>query len=167
MDQNKNHDHNSFFKGLIVWDHDGTLVNTEVREFTLFPGIKELLTDLKKIGFEHALWTARPRNSTLESIRRLEIASFFGEIFCYDDGPSKPSPYGLQRVSHGISKRDMLHIGDSLSDIEGASAFGVDVIAACWYSARNLDQFRKMTPLIAMTVDDCRQIIAKKFNVQF
>lgn len=165
MDQNRKQAIKSF-SGLIVWDHDGTLVNTDVRDFALFPGINELLFDLKNIGFDLAIWTSRPRASTLASIKRLEIAPFFGEIFCYDDGPSKPSPFGLQRVSDGRDKGEVLHIGDSLGDIEGAHAFGVDVIAACWYSSRNLDQYKKMTPLVAMKVNDCRSLIAKKFNVQ-
>lgn len=152
--------------GLIVWDHDGTLVNTELRSFALFPGIAELLLDLKNIGFELSIWTARPRNSTIESIKRLEIAEFFGEIYCYDDGPSKPNPSGLQKVSDGWAKNKIIHIGDSMSDLEGARAFGVDVIGACWYSSRNLSEFKKLSPLTAMKVDDCRAIIASKFKVE-
>ena len=32
--------------GIIVFDHDGTLVNTDTPDFRVFPGIKELLVDL-------------------------------------------------------------------------------------------------------------------------
>lgn len=166
MDQNKFHGGPENSRGLIVWDHDGTLVNTNLREFQLFPGVRELLFDLKNNGFDLAVWTSRPRASTLASLKRLEIAPFFGEIHCYDDGLAKPHPEGLIRVSSGHHKEKILHIGDSLSDIEGAKAFGVDVIGALWYSTRQLKEFSEMTPLIAMKVDDCREIIEKKFNVR-
>jgi phosphoglycolate phosphatase len=151
--------------GLIIWDHDGTLVNTELREFELFPGIREILFDLKNIGFELAIWTARPRASTIASIKRLEIAPFIGEIYCYDDGLPKPHPQGLIKVSGAFPKSRILHIGDSMTDVEGALAFGVDVIGACWYSSALKDSFKAMTPLVAMKVDDCRELISKKFNV--
>ncbi len=168
MDQKNIHGQSNHLnnRGLIIWDHDGTLVNTDFREFQLFPGVRDLLFDLKNLGFELAIWTARPRASTINSIKKLEIAPLFGNIFCYDDGPSKPHPQGLIQVSAGYAKEKIIHIGDSPSDIEGATAFGVDVIGALWYSSRHLEQFKKMTPLLANKVDDCRSIIAKKFNVQ-
>lgn len=160
MDQNKLH-----HPGLIIWDHDGTLVNTELREFELFPGIREILFDLKNIGFDLAIWTNRPRASTLASIKRLEIAAFIGEIYCYDDGLPKPNAQGLIKVSGDFPKSRVLHIGDSMGDVEGALSFGVDVIGACWYSSALKDSFRARTPLVAMKVDDCREMISKKFNV--
>ncbi len=36
---------------LIIFDHDGTLMHTETRQFTLFPKMKELILDLKDQGF--------------------------------------------------------------------------------------------------------------------
>ncbi len=167
MTQNNYTKNTTEFKGLIIWDHDGTLVNTDAHTFTLFKGVKEILLDLKGLGFEMAIWTARPRASTLESLKNLEIVDFFGEIYCYDDGPSKPHPEGLQKLVKGRDKKHVLHIGDSRSDIAGAHSFGVDVIAACWYSARNVNEFKKMTSLIAMQVSDCQKIIAEKFNVKW
>jgi len=161
MDQDKLH-----IPGLIIWDHDGTLVNTELREFELFPGIREILFDLKNIGFELAIWTNRPRASTLASIKRLEIAPFIGEIYCYDDGLPKPNTQGIIKVSGNFPKSQILHIGDSMGDIEGARAFGVDVIGACWYSSTLKESFEAQTPFVAMKVDDCRAMIEKKFNVK-
>lgn len=154
-------------KNLIIFDHDGTLVFTEKPEFTLFPGIRELLLDLEKAGFEMAVWTARPRQSTLQSLKRLDIAQFFREIYTSDDGLSKPHPMGLFKVSSGLEKSHMLHIGDSLSDIDGARNFGIEVIAACWNNAFQVETFKKKTMHVALAVEDCRKIIAQKFNVIF
>ena len=151
--------------GMIIFDHDGTLVNTDVPDFRLFPGIKELLVDLGKLRFEMSVWTARSHRSTVESLKAQEIAGFFGEIYGHDDGMSKPHPMGLLKISQGIEKGNLLHIGDSVGDIEGAKAFGIDVIAACWNSTNQVDIFKRKTPYLAMTPADCRKIIAKKFNV--
>jgi phosphoglycolate phosphatase len=152
-------------KKLIIFDHDGTLVFTEKPEFSLFPGIKELLVDLEQSGFSLAVWTARPRSSTLRSLKQLEIASFFGELYCSDDGPGKPHPMGLLKVSHGFEKENILHIGDSLSDIEGARSFGIEVIAACWNSTFQVETFKQKTPHVALKVGDCKKIISEKFKL--
>ncbi len=151
--------------GMIIFDHDGTLVNTDVPDFKLFDGIKELLVDLSEAGFEMSVWTARSHRSTVESLKRLEVASFFWEIYGHDDGLSKPHPMGLTKITEGFEKKNLLHIGDSVGDLEGAGSFGIDVIAACWNSTNQVEIFKRKTPFLAMTPDDCRNIISQKFNV--
>ncbi|MBC7427329.1 MAG: HAD family hydrolase [Bacteriovorax sp.] len=151
--------------GMIIFDHDGTLVNTNEPDFKLFSGIKELLVDLDQAGFEMSVWTARGHRSTLESLKTLQIASYFWEIYGHDDGLSKPHPAGLAKISEGFGKDKLLHIGDSVGDLEGAAAFGIDVIAACWNSTNQVETFKRKTSFLAMMPDDCRKIIAAKFNV--
>lgn len=150
---------------MIIFDHDGTLVDTDVPDFKLFDGIKELLVDLSRAGFEMSVWTARSHRSTAESLERLEIASYFWEIYGNDDGFPKPNPWGLAKITEGFEKKNLLHVGDSVGDLEGASAFGIDVIAACWNSTNQVEIFKRKTPFLAMTPDDCRKIISDKFNV--
>lgn len=150
---------------MVVFDHDGTLVCTETPEFRLFPGIKELLVDLVKNDFHISVWTARPHKSTVESLKRLGIAEYIGEIYGCDDGIGKPHPVGLMKVTQGIEKENLIHIGDSLGDLDGAKAFGIPVIAACWNSTIQVEIFRAKTPFIAMTPADCRPIIESHFNV--
>ena len=150
---------------MIIFDHDGTLVNTDLPDFKLFTGIKELLVDLSNAGFVLSVWTARSHRSTVESLKHLEIAPYFSEIYGHDDGLPKPHPMGLRKITEGFEKNNLLHIGDSLGDLEGASAFGIDVIAACWNSTNQVEIFKRKTPFLAMTPDDCRNIVAHKFNV--
>ncbi len=150
---------------MIIFDHDGTLVNTDVPDFKLFTGIKELLVDLSNAGFELAIWTARGHRSTVESLKRLEINSYFGEIYGHDDGLSKPNAMGLTKITEGLDKKNVLHIGDSIGDLDGALAFGIDVIAACWNSTNQVEIFRRKTPFLAMTPAECRNIISEKFKI--
>ena len=151
--------------GHIIFDHDGTLVNTDVSPYTLFAGIRELLIDLKTGGFELYIWTARPRRSVLETINKLEIAHFFTDIFCYDDGIPKPNPAGLQKLTGGIAKNEILHIGDSMTDLEGAHAYGIEVVAACWNSPDQVDKYVDIADYTALDLNQCREIIKGKFYV--
>ena len=151
--------------GYVVFDHDGTLVDTSAHPYELFGGMKDFLTELKNLGFVLYVWTARPRRSTLEITKRLEISQYFDEYFCFDDGLPKPHSEGLSKLCDGIDKNKILHIGDSLSDIDGAKAFGIEVVAACWGDLNLLDKFQPLANYTASSLDECRSIIKGKFHV--
>jgi phosphoglycolate phosphatase len=154
-------------KGHIIFDHDGTLVDTNKSPFVLFKGVRELLQELKARHFELFIWTARPRRSTIESIKRLEISRYFTEIYCFDDGIPKPHPMGPAELTAGVPKEEILHIGDSLTDFDGAHAFGIEVIAACWNAPDQVQKYAQFADYTALTIDECRQIIEKKFERKF
>ena len=151
--------------GHIIFDHDGTLVNTDSSPYFLFKGMREFLIELKSLDFQLSIWTARPRRSTLESLKLFGINSFFTEIFCYDDGLPKPHPMGLNMLTEGIEKKEILHIGDSLSDIEGAHAFGIEVVAACWNNPVLVKKYAEIADYTALDLVECRSIIKRKFYV--
>lgn len=151
--------------GHIIFDHDGTLVKTDVFPYLLFDGIRELLSDLKKSGFELYVWTSRPRSSTQESLKRFEIQQFFTEIYCYDDGLPKPSPMGLIKLTDGIAKDKILHIGDSFGDLEGARAYGIQAVLACWNNPDQVNNYKEFADFTALDLLELRQIIKGKFYV--
>lgn len=151
--------------GHIIFDHDGTLVNTEIYPYILFGGMRELLVELKSQGFELYIWTARPRRSVIKTTKNLNIGNFFKDIFCYDDGIPKPNPMGLSKLTEGISKNEILHIGDSMTDIEGAKAFGIEVVAACWNNPSQVNKYQNIADYTALDLNQCREIIKGKFYV--
>jgi phosphoglycolate phosphatase len=151
--------------GHIIFDHDGTLVKTDVNPYLLFDGIHEILIELKSLGFELYVWTSRPRKSTIESLKKHEIQHFFTELYCYDDGYSKPNPIGLEHLTSGIPKKSILHIGDSLTDLEGARAYGIEVVLACWNSRDQVNKYSNLADFTALNVSELRNIIKGKFNV--
>jgi len=153
------------YKGHIIFDHDGTLVDTENRSFLLFLGVANLLRFLVNEDFKLSIWTARPRRSTLEIINHLEIASYFSQIYCSDDGPPKPDPAGLAQLTKGFSKEQCLHIGDSPGDFQGAHDFGIQVVAACWNNVFTVEKYSKLADYTALNLEDCKKIIKGKFNV--
>ncbi len=151
--------------GHIIFDHDGTLVNTDFTPFTLFTGMRELLRDLKVLNFELYVWTSRPRRSTVESLKKQEIANFFTDIYCFDDGIPKPHTMGLKILTDGVPKDQILHIGDSMTDIEGAKAYGIEVIAACWNSPDQVEKYSQLADCTAININDCKNFIKRKFHV--
>lgn len=139
--------------GYIIFDHDGTLVDTTKSPYLLFDGMRELLTDLKAQGFELFIWTARPRKSVLSILKKLDIASFFTDIYCYDDGLPKPNIMGLKKLTEGIEKKEILHIGDSLSDIDGAHNYEIEVIAACWNNLNQVEKYQGVADYMALDLN--------------
>lgn len=154
---------NDLVKGHIIFDHDGTLVKFSNGQVQLFPGMLDFLQELKLLNFNLYIWTARPRSSVLQIMNKLNITEFFTEIYCYDDGMPKPDVEGLEKLTAGIKKNTILHIGDSLTDIEGAEEYGVEVVAACWNDPDQKNSFKKITPLVAVTIEECREIIRGKY----
>lgn len=115
----------------IVFDCDGTLVDTTQLKYSLFPGIKELLHALS-LDSKLYVWTARDRKSTLRILKELGIISYFESICTIDDALAKPHISGLVEMVADVPKSSVCVIGDSSNDIIGAKNFGVKSIGAVW-----------------------------------
>lgn len=115
----------------IIFDCDGTLIDTSGPKFQLFPGISELVQELAP----HCLlyvWTARGRSSTLRILEELGIYSYFDSFSTVDDSIPKPHIAGLVDLVGKASKESICIIGDSSNDMLGAKNFGVLAIGAMW-----------------------------------
>ena len=73
----------------VVFDCDGTLVDTSSSKYKLFPGIKELLHELSSECLLY-VWTARGRSSTLRILEELGVISYFDSFSTVDDHFPKP-----------------------------------------------------------------------------
>ncbi len=116
----------------IVFDHDGTLVDTRGVP-VLFPGIEKLLTDLSSRQVDLYLWSLRPRASLVRITKELAIYNYFRDLRGSDDGHNpKPHPEGLRDLLFGYEYDKVCHVGDGVGDFSGASALKIPFIAACW-----------------------------------
>lgn len=115
----------------IVFDCDGTLVDTSTLKYQLYPGIKELVTDLAQDSVLY-VWTARDRKSTLRILSELGIHQYFESICTVDDALPKPHVSGLLSLVGHADKNSVCVIGDTSNDILGAKGFGVKSIGAVW-----------------------------------
>jgi phosphoglycolate phosphatase len=128
----------SFTMKHIVFDCDGTLVDTSTFRYKLFPGIKELLAELSSGNLLY-VWTARDRLSTLRILDELGVLQYFDSVSTISDAPPKPHIGGLLTLLGRTTRSSICVIGDSSNDILGAKSFGVLAIGAVWNPATNAD----------------------------
>jgi phosphoglycolate phosphatase len=115
----------------VIFDCDGTLIDTSKGKYTLFPGIKELILELSKDCLLY-VWTARGRQSTLRILEEAGVHSYFNSICTADDSLPKPHIAGLLELVGDTPKESICVIGDTSYDILGAKNFGVLSIGAIW-----------------------------------
>ena len=127
----------------IVFDCDGTLIDPSLKDRPLYPGILDLLSDLKQQGHQLFVWTARDCLSTLRILKDNQVLSFFEEVMTIDDALAKPSPEGLEKMLSKKDKKSICVIGDSPADILGARHFGVMSIGALWNKFTREEELRE------------------------
>ena len=115
----------------VIFDCDGTLIDTSTAKYKLFPGIKELLSELSPHCMLY-VWTARGRSSTLRILEELGVYSYFDRFCTVDDSLPKPHVAGLIDLVGKAPKASICVIGDSSNDMLGAKNFGVMAIGAAW-----------------------------------
>lgn len=116
----------------VVFDHDGTLVDTSGLRRFLYPGIKDLLETLSQNGIPMYVWTARGKASTEKILKELNAIKYFEDICGGDTATMKPSSEGLEYLLPDISPENVIVIGDSMGDIIGAKSFGARAMGALW-----------------------------------
>ncbi len=81
-------------------------------DLTAFPGVPEMLADLKQAGFTLALVTSRRQDSTFDSLRRIGIADMFELMRTRYEGTERcPDEKGLQDVRViGTTKQATCHV---------------------------------------------------------
>lgn len=143
----------------IVFDCDGTLVDTSGTKYKLYSGVKECLMALSADCIFY-IWTARGRTSTLRILDELGIRAFFESISTPDDHFTKPHVEGLIHLVGHVPKSSICVIGDSSSDILGAKNFGVLAIGANWNPEASADHLRDAgADFIVSHPEECSRII--------
>lgn len=102
---------------------------------TIFPGIKELLADLKEAGYVLGIVTSRTRESALRYMDMFGITSYFSDLVTCDDTTvhkPNPEPILLAMSKLGASAEESIMIGDSPFDIKCANNAGVDSVMVNW-----------------------------------
>ncbi len=95
------------------------------RSAILFPGVSELLVELKNYKIKTGIFTRNCR-----AVVNLVVKNFnldFDMLVTREDAPAKPDPAGIRKfLSHwGIDKHELLFVGDFRFDIECGKKAGV------------------------------------------
>lgn len=101
----------------------------------LFPGIKEVLADLKDAG--HSLYVVSSKGSaSLErNLDKLAISQYFTDLIGSDLVDNyKPAPDGILKLvdKYQLDKQQAVMIGDAVFDLQMGKRAGVNTAAAGW-----------------------------------
>jgi len=129
----------------------------------LFSGAREILSELsKRDDIVLGVATGKSRRGVDNLFERENLAQYFYNIQTADDAPSKPHPGMIEQAmaDTGISKHNVLMIGDTTFDIEMARNADVGAVGVCWgYHEEHLltragahsliSEFHEITALVA------------------
>lgn len=99
----------------------------------LFPGIRELLDQLRAQGFTWGIVTNKTEVLTWPMVRHLGLQAYCRVVVCGDTTPHiKPHPAPLLHAASeaGHPPSHSLYIGDDLRDIQAGKAAGMATVAA-------------------------------------
>lgn len=103
-------------------------------EAPLYPGVPELLADLKGRGRRLAVATGKARRGLERALDATGLRSWFDATRCADEGFAKPHPDMLLALLErtGVAPGRTVMIGDTTHDLELAANAGVDAVAVLY-----------------------------------
>lgn len=101
----------------------------------LFPGILELLEELKARGYKMGLVTSRLKHTTMLGVDKFELDRYFGYILTADDTDRHkpdPAPINITLEKLGSKPEQAIMVGDTMFDILCARNAGVPSVLVDW-----------------------------------
>jgi pyrophosphatase PpaX len=129
------------------WKHDPLLFEALIatyREYNLrnhdamvqdYPGIGEVLREIKAAGKQTGLVTSKNRNGALRGLRLVGLDALMDVLVCADEVENpKPHPEPVRKALGllGAEPATTVYIGDSVHDMQSGRAAGVRTAAALW-----------------------------------
>lgn len=116
-------------------------------DMELFPGVRELLDELRAADYRLAVATGKSRRGLDHALRLTGLEPVFHATRCADETQPKPHPAMLLELMEELSlaERDLLMIGDTSHDLGMARSAGVDAVAVA-YGAHAPDFLRAWEP---------------------
>ena len=124
-----------------------------------FPNAHEVLANLQEKGVLIAINSNRFTYSIQYFVSKFFSDIDFASIEGHEmDFPSKPNPYGVNKIvkEAGVSLDEVIYIGDSITDIKTAENAGVDCVVVKWGYGNESDW---ENDYILESIDDFSQII--------
>lgn len=116
------------------------MYQTSLREHCMYkvepyPGIRELLNNLKGRGIKISVLSNKPHISTVQVIEDVFGKGYFDHVQGQQEGiPRKPDPMGALHIADhfGLTAGECLYIGDTNTDMQTGNGAGMDTIGVLW-----------------------------------
>ena len=139
----------------------GRYNSTGIYENKPYPGIRELLQELRNRGHKLYVATSKPENMALEVLNRFDLARFFDQI-CgagLDESRASKDRVIAYLLENNAEDREMVMVGDTKYDVLGAKAHGIPCIGVGWgYGTEE-----EMVAAGAMAIVDTPQALLEQF----
>jgi HAD superfamily hydrolase (TIGR01509 family) len=103
----------------------------------LYPGIKEVVIDLKKRGIHVALFTGKGIDTTSITMDKFGLTPYFDYVVTGSDVTNhKPSAEGIRKIMNHfrLQADEVLMVGDGVPDVKASHEAGVKIAAVLWDS---------------------------------
>jgi pyrophosphatase PpaX len=105
------------------------------RRVRAFPGVVELVRELRAQGFATGLVTSKMRSGAERGLRFLGLADAMDVVIAVDDVANPkphPEPLRLAAARLEIAPAAVIYVGDSVHDLHCGRAAGAQTAAALW-----------------------------------
>ena len=113
-----------------------------------FPGIAQILHDLRSKNIRIAMVTGKGKHSTAISLKKFGLEGLFEQIETGSPiGPVKEA--GINAVLQqwkDLGKSTVIYVGDAPSDITASRKAGIPVIAAAWAETAEPEKLKALNP---------------------
>lgn len=126
-----------------------------------YPGIRELLQQLKDEGHSLYVATSKPEEMSIDILTKFELAHYFDRICgaTFDDSrdeKSKVIAYLLENCPRGD---EVIMVGDTHFDVLGAAEHGIPTIGVSWGYGEVADMEKSGAKAIARTTEELHDLL--------
>ena len=128
-----------------------------------YPGIKDLLNELKKKNIPVFLLTGRSKESTMITLTKFNAFDYFKAIYTGGlYGEVKEELLNNLSSFHKFKKEDLIYVGDSLHDVPQCKRALVDIISVSYLNKENHEKLEEINPgNVASSVDILKEKLFK------
>ncbi len=122
------------FEALIATYREYNLRNHDAM-VQIYPGVGEVLRELKAAGRQTGLVTSKNRSGALRGLKLVGLDALLDVLVCADEVENpKPHPEPVEKAMRllGADTASTVYIGDSVHDMQSGRAAGVHTAAALW-----------------------------------
>ncbi len=127
-------------------------------QIQIFPGVKEMLTNLRDSGYELGILTSNGYDNVMEFLKRNEIDSYF--TFIRTKVPLFGKKGALNKAKRQL-KANFVYVGDELRDVEACHKTSTPLVSVGW-GLNSAEALEKANPnRMAKTAEEAFSLIKK------
>ena len=130
-------------------------------ENTPYPGIRELLENLKTQGHTLYVATSKPEAMSVKILEHFGMAHYFDRICGASLDSSRSNKEDVIAYLLELSGRDenIIMVGDTKFDVIGAKAHGIPTIGVTWGYGKEEDMVNAGAAAIARTMEQLQELL--------